>query len=278
MRSARFGSTDTLLPVIGVGTWQLERTDRAAAIAAIRRGVELGATHVDTAEMYGDGVVEELVGEAIGNMRASVVLVSKVLPDNATRRGTLEACERSLRRLGTDHLDGYLLHWPGPHPIAETVDAFEQLVRAGRIRWWGVSNFDRARLEEVVRIAGPGRVACNQVLYHLAERAIEHELLDACRRSEVAVVGYSPFGAGRFVIPAGSPLQEIGAARGATPRQVALAWLVRQPGLFTIPRSSQISHTERNVAAGDLVLTPEEIQRISDAFPRGPRGRELPTI
>src|SRR5215211_658618 len=214
----KFGSTGADVPVIGQGTWNLETDDRAEAIRAIRRGLELGLNHVDTAELYGDGAVEEIVAEAIAGRRHEVFLASKVLPSNASRRGTIAACERSLQRLRTDELDLYLLHWPGPHALEDTLAAFDELVRSGKIRAFGVSNFDVDDLEQAVRIAGAGRVACNQALYHLGERHAEADLLDACARNGVALVGYSPFGSGQFPSArsrGGQVLSEIAGKRGA---------------------------------------------------------------
>lgn len=268
------------VPVIGQGTWNLEQDDRAEALAALRRGLDLGLTHVDTAELYGDGAVEELVGDAITGRRADVFLVSKVLPENASRRGTIEACERSLRRLRTDRLDLYLLHWEGEHPLEDTVAAFEELVAAGKIGAWGVSNFDEDWLARVLALA-PGRVACNQVLYHLGERAIEHAVLPACAAAGVAVVGYSPFGSGDFPSPrsrVGRALAAVAAAHGATPRQVALAWLVHRPGTFTIPKAARIAHVEDNARALDLRLSPADLAAIDAACPRGPRRPGVPVL
>src|SRR5215831_7637783 len=195
----RFGWTGVSVPVIGQGTWQMEGDDRDACIASLRAGLDAGLLHIDTAELYGSGRVEsEIVAPAIQGRRDGLFLVSKVLPSNASYSGTLAACEGSLRRLRTDHLDVYLLHWPGPHPLAETLRAFEKLVSDGKIRFFGLSNFDADELETAVRLAGPRRIACNQVLYHLKERAIEHEVIPACERHEIAVVAYSPFGSGDF--------------------------------------------------------------------------------
>lgn len=270
MRHRPFGPTGQEVPVVGLGTWQMERDDADAAVRAIRRGLDLGANHVDTAELYGSGEVEELVGEAIAGRRDQLVLVSKVLPHNASRTGTIRSCEASLQRLKTDRLDGYLLHWEGPHPLEDTIAAFEELVAAGKIRWWGVSNFDEVWLDRAVRIAGPGKVACNQVLYHLLERSIEHRVIPACRAHGVAVVGYSPFGSGEFPeadSEGGKVLAEVAARRNATPRQVALAFLVREPGLFTIPKSSSMGRVEENVGAGDLELTARDVDEIDRAFP-----------
>src|SRR5262252_5225928 len=198
MQQRRFGPTSVKVPVIGQGTWMLERTERKRAVSALRRGLDEGMSHIDTAEMYGSGDVEEIVGEAIARRRSRVFLASKVLPGNASRRGTLEACERSLRRLKTDWLDLYLLHWPGSFPLEDTLEAFEELRSRDLIGAFGVSNFDVADLERAVAIAGEGQIACNQVLYHLGERAIEHDVIPWCKEHRIAVVAYSPFGSGQF--------------------------------------------------------------------------------
>ena len=181
LKQWKFGEGNALVPVIGQGTWYIDRGDRRSAVAALRRGIDLGMTHIDTAEMYGDA--EPVVAEAISGRRDEVFLVSKVLPSNASRRGTITACERSLARLNTDRLDCYLLHWRGSYPLQETVAAFEQLTDSGKIRSWGVSNFDTDDLNEILAVAGKGKIACNQVLYHLQERAIEHAVLPWCRAS-----------------------------------------------------------------------------------------------
>jgi diketogulonate reductase-like aldo/keto reductase len=281
VRRRPFGSTGVVLPVIGQGTWNLERDDPAAAVAALRRGLDLGLTHVDTAEMYGDGRVEVLVGRAIAGRRDEVFLVSKVLPAHASRAGVQRACEASLRRLGTDRLDLYLLHWPGRHPLEETLAGFADLVRAGKIRFFGVSNFDVDDLARAVAIAGPGAIACNQVLHHLGERAIEHALVPWCAARGIAVVGYSPFGSGDFPAPTshgGRVLAEVAARLGATPRQVALAFLVgRSDVLFTIPKAARAAHVEENAAAGALVLGAADVARLDAAFPVRPR-RRLPVL
>ena len=281
MERRRFGPTERLVPVIGQGTWHMEDDDPKAAIAALKLGLVLGLMHIDTAELYGSGSVEELVAEAIVGRREEVFLVSKVVPENASRAGTLSACEKSLARLGTDHLDCYLLHWPGEHPLEDTIVAFKQLEREGKILSWGFSNFDVPDLELAYRIAGPGRIACNQVLYHLRERAIEHAVIPWCEKHGVAVTAYSPFGSGRFPSPrsrGGRVLQEIAAAHEATPRQVALSFLLRWPSLFAIPKASRPEHVAENAGAGDLRLTREELARIEKAFPRGPRPQELPVM
>jgi len=285
MRYHLFGSTKRSVGVIGQGTWYIEDGDRREAVAALRRGLDLGMNHIDTAEMYGDGAAEAVVGEAIAGRRDEVFLVSKVLPHNASRAGTLAACERSLRHLKTDRLDCYLLHWRGRHPLAETIGAFAELMRAGKILAWGVSNFDTGDLDEALAaaaaVAGAGAIACNQVLYHLGERHIEHAVIPWCETHGVAVTGYSPFGHDDFPSSrsaGGRVLTEIAQAREATPRQVALAFLVREPGVFTIPKAGTVSHVEENAGAGDLVLNPDEIARIAAAFPLGRTQRGLPML
>ncbi len=281
MTTRLFGPTGVSVAAIGQGTWELDTASRRTAAAALRRGLDLGLTHVDTAEMYGDGVVEEVVGEAIAGRRAEVYLVSKVLPRNATTAGVVAACERSLRRLGVEQLDCYLLHWPSTHPLEATIAGFERLARDGKIRAWGVSNFGLEELEATARIAGTGRIACNQVLYHLEERAIEHDVLPWCEAHGVALVGYSPFGSGHFPAPAsrgGRVLAEVAAAHDASPRQVALAFLVRRPSLFAIPKAARVAHVEDNAAAAALALTAAELARIDAAFPRGRRRRGVPSL
>ncbi len=276
MEQRVFGPTGVTVPVIGQGTWRME-ADAAASVRALRRGLDLGMTHVDTAESYGRGRVEEIVGEAIAGRRDEVFLVSKVLPGNASRRGVVAACERSLKRLRTDYLDCYLLHWPSSHPLAETIAAFEQLVDDGKIRAWGVSNFDEEDLEEAVRLAGPGRVACNQVYYALDQRHVEHYLLPGCEQHGIALVAYSPFSQGGF--RSQPVLEEIARARRATPRQVVLRFLVRHPTVFTIPKASRIPHVEENAAGAGVGLEEEDITRIDQAFPPPrPRRRALPML
>jgi diketogulonate reductase-like aldo/keto reductase len=282
MQKRMFGSTGVAVPVIGQGTWQMENDDRQGAIRALQIGLDLGMTHIDTAELYGRGRVEEsIVAEAIAGRRDEVFLVSKVMPSNATYEGTLRACERSLRRLKTDRLDCYLLHWPGSHPLEDTIRAFEKLVREGKLRSWGVSNFNVDELEEAVRIAGPGRIACNQVLYHLEERAIEHSVLPWCERANIAVVGYSPFGNGRFPgpeSPRGRVLASVAQAHGVSPYQVALRFLIRRPSLFAIPKASREAHARDNAAAAKVELSSEELALLDAAFPLGPDTGELPVI
>ena len=279
MKQKPFGPHGPQVPVIGQGTWYIDRGDRADAVAALRRGIDLGMTHIDTAEMYGDA--ELVVADAIGGRRDGVFLVYKVLPSNASLRGTITACERSLARLKTDRLDCYLLHWRGPHPLAETVASFERLVDAGKIRSWGVSNFDHDDLDELLAVAGKGRIACNQVLYHLKERAIEHAVIPWCTRHDVAVVAYSPFGHDDFPQAASKPgalLEAIANAHGASPRQVALAFLTRARNVFAIPKASAAGHAADNAAAGSLMLSEDEIASLDRMFPRGRKPHSLPML
>ena len=281
MEHRPFGSTKREVAMIGQGTWNIEQADSGRAIGALRRGLDLGMTHIDTAEMYGSGASERLIGEAIAGRREQVYLVSKVLPSNASKRGTIKACDKSLANLNTDHMDCYLLHWRGSYPLEETVAAFETLKRDGKILAWGVSNFDVADLEELAAI-GAGMPACNQVLYHLKERAIEHAVLPWCRQHEVALVAYTPFGSSPEVYAGetaqGRVLQEVAAAHGATPRQVALAFLLRDPEVFVIPKASSIAHVTDNAGAGALRLSAAESARLDAAFPRGKPRRDLPMI
>ncbi|HSS47813.1 MAG TPA: aldo/keto reductase [Thermoanaerobaculia bacterium] len=281
MKKRAFGPTGQQVSIVGQGSWNMERDDRRAAVAALRRGLDEGMAHVDTAEMYGAGRVEEIVGEALTGRRDEVFLVSKVLPQNASRRGTVQACDQSLRRLRTDHLDCYLLHWPGSHPLADTIAAFEELVAAGKIHAWGLSNFDEEELVHAVAIAGPGKVACNQVLYHLQERAIEHAVIPFCAEHEIAVVAYSPFGQGHFPSPrsaGGRVLAEIAKAHGATSYQIVLAFLLRFPVLFAIPKAARAEHAVDNAQAAEIELSQDELRKIDAAFPRGPRRKGVPTL
>jgi diketogulonate reductase-like aldo/keto reductase len=279
MSQKRFGPLTTQVPAIGQGTWQMEQDDRGAAVAALRAGLDLGLIHVDTAEMYGSGAVEELVAEAIAGRREQVFLVSKVLPDNASRKGTLRACEQSLKRLKTDHLDCYLLHWPGRHALADTIAAFEELRSSGKIKAYGVSNFDERELAQALAIAGPGRITCNQVLYHLGERSIEHAVVPWCREHGVAVVGYTPFGRARFPPATGADvISGIAQRHGKTARQVALAFLTRDSDLFAIPKASRIEHVRDNAGAQGFELGPEDIAAIDAAFPLPRRRPGVPML
>lgn len=281
MERRSFGPIKREVAAIGQGTWQIEESSRAAAVAALRRGLDLGMSHIDTAEMYGSGESETIVGEAIAGRRDEVFLVSKVLPPNASRSGTVAACEKSLARLRTDRLDCYLLHWRGQYPLADTIAAFERLRRDGKILSWGVSNFDVADLEEAEEIAGEGRLACNQVLYNLGERAVEHAVLPWCEERGIAVVAYSPFGREGFPSPStpgGRVLAQIAAAQAATPRQVALRFLLRRPSVFVIPKAARADHAAENAAAGGLKLSEAEVVRIDHAFAQGPLPRILPML
>lgn len=266
------------VPVVGQGTWEMQ-ADRGASLAALRRGLDLGLTHVDTAEMYGDGACEEIVAEAMAGRRERVFLVSKVLPENASRAGTVRACEQSLRRLKTDHLDCYLLHWRGSHPLAETLAGFDELIAAGKIRGFGVSNFDVDDIEELARLAPLERCACNQVLLHLEQRYAEGALLQRCSQHGLTLVAYSPFGQGRLIRPGRDAaarravLDDVARAQGGTAHAVALAFLLRSPGVVVIPKASQVAHVEDNAAAARVVLTDEQLARIDAAFPRS--GRRL---
>lgn len=281
-RQRIFGSTGRPVAAVGQGSWRADEGGAAGAVAALRRGLDLGMTHIDTAELYGSGAAESLVGTAIKGRRDEVFLVSKVMPGNASKRGTIAACEKSLARLGTDRLDCYLLHWRGSHPLSETLAAFASLVRDGKIRAWGVSNFDVADLEELARIGGAGHPACNQVLYHLQERYIEHALIPWCAAHGTAVVAYTPFGETPGIFAArsrqGRVLHEIAAGHAATARQVALAFLLRHAEVFVIPKASAIEHVADNAAAAGLVLSAAETAQIEAAFPRGTPRRGLPMI
>lgn len=268
------GSGGRQVSVIGLGTWMMEQ-DGPPAIEALRRGMTESADHIDTAEMYGSGRVEKIVGEAIQGRRERVFLTSKVLPSNASYEGTLKACERSLTRLGTDHLDLYLLHWRGSIPLEETFRAFEKLHADGKILAFGVSNFDVKDMEEAVSIVGPGKISCNQVLYHLKERAIEYEVLPWCLKRNIPVVAYSPLGNGKF--PKSRVLEEQARTSNATPQQVALSFLIRHAGVLAIPKSSNPGHVLENVQAGSLKLTEESIRRIDEEFPAR-RRRSLPML
>jgi diketogulonate reductase-like aldo/keto reductase len=264
------------VPVIGMGTWMIEGTSRDAerrAIEALHLGLNLGMNHIDTAEMYGNGRAEELVAEAVdGQREKEVFLVSKVLPSNASYEGTLKACERSLKRLKTDFIDLYLLHWPSSqHPIEETMRAMEKLVDEGMIKFIGVSNFDVEQLREAQNALVKHRIACNQVLYHLAYRGIERELLPYCTENGIAIVGYSPFGHGNFLSShsrGGKVLAEIAKRQNRTVRQVALNFLTRDSNLFTIPKAGNPDHIRENSGAvGNWKLTDEDIVAIDRTFP-----------
>lgn len=277
-----FGTTRRGVASVGQGTWKIEASAAGAAVAALRRGLDLGLTHIDTAEMYGSGVSEKIIGKAIEGRRDQVFLVSKVLPDHASKNGTLAACEKSLAHLRTDRLDCFLLHWRGSIPLEETIGAFETLLRQGKVLAWGVSNFDVPDLDEVAAIAGAGHPACNQVLYHLKERAIEHAVLPWCAKHGSAVVAYTPFGQSPEIFEgaskAGRVLREIADSHGATPRQVALRFLLRQPQIFVIPKASDIAHVEENAGTYNVDLDDSDIAKIDAAFPLRKAPRGLPMI
>ena len=262
------------VPVLGQGTWGMgERpAARRPEVDALQCGLDLGMTLVDTAEMYGDGAAEELVGAALAGRRDDCFLVSKVYPHNATRAGTIAACERSLRRLGTDRIDLYLLHWRGQVALAETVAAFGELVRAGKILYWGVSNFDVADMAELLRVPGGAAVAANQVLYNLTRRGIEHDLLPWCAAQAVPVMAYSPLEQARLLDD--GTLARIAAQHAATPAQIALAWVLRQENLIAIPKASVAAHVRQNHAALSIQLSPDDMAMLDRAF--RPPVRKMP--
>jgi diketogulonate reductase-like aldo/keto reductase len=258
------------VPVLGQGTWKMgeDSAKRLSEIAALRLGLDLGMTLIDTAEMYGQGGSEELIAEAIDGRRADIFLVSKVYPHNATRQGAVAACDRSLRRLKTDYLDLYLLHWRGSVPLMETIDAFQSLKAAGKIRDYGVSNFDREDMEEAAGVPGGQAIATNQVLYNLMRRGVEWALLPWCRQRKIPIMAYSPIEQGRL----SSKVAALARRRGVTPVQVALAWLLHQEGVIVIPKASSQSHVRENRAALDLTLTDVDLAELDKLFPP-PRGK-----
>jgi diketogulonate reductase-like aldo/keto reductase len=273
MRTVTLKSGDKV-PVLGLGTWRMgeRKGERAAEVAAIRLGLELGITLIDTAEMYGDGGAEEAIAEAIAGRRDGLFVVSKVYPHNASRAGTVAACERSLKRLKTDRLDLYLLHWRGSVPLAETVEAFEKLRQAGKIRSWGVSNFDTGDMAELAGLPQGGSCAANQVLYHLGSRGIEWQLLDACRKAEAMVMAYSPLGQGPLLRkPA---LKAVADKHGTDPAAIALAWVLRQPGVVAIPKAVRAEHVRANMKALDVKLDADDLKALDAAFP--PPRRAVP--
>lgn len=275
MLTKPFGATGVEVAVIGQGTWDVpERGARAEeAKRALQCGIELGMTHLDTAEMYGSGRVEELVRKAIAGIpRESLFIATKVLPGNAHFQGTLAAAERSLTRLGLDYVDLYMLHWQSEHPLEETMRALERLVRDGKTRFVGVSNLDAGEMLEAAAHLGSIPLACNQILYHLNERGAEHRVIPAARERGIAIVAYTPFGRGRFPRAQAGPggeLDAIARKHGATVRQVILAFLTREPHVFTIPKASRVEHVRENAGAGDLTLDPGDVAAIDAAFPLG---------
>jgi len=265
------------LPVLGQGTWYMgdEPNRRAEEIATLRLGIDLGMNLIDTAEMYGDGASEKLVGDAIAGRRDEVFLVSKVLPSNASRSGTIAACERSLKRLGTDRIDLYLLHWRGRTPFAETIAAFEALQNAGKIRHWGVSNMDVGDMSEIARASGGDAISTNQVLYNLKRRGIEYDLLPQAQARELPLMAYSPIEQGRLTeYP---EIEDIADKHGVTPAQIALAWVMRQQGVIAIPKASTLRHVQENRAALDVKLTAEDLAALDEVFPppTGPESLEM---
>jgi diketogulonate reductase-like aldo/keto reductase len=260
-------------PAYGQGTWHMgeSRTRFADEAAALKLGIDLGITLIDTAEMYGNGIAEEIVAEAAKGRRDELFIVSKVLPYNGSQRGTIDACERSLRRLKTDHIDLYLLHWRGSHPFAETLAAFDKLKQQGKIRYHGVSNFDRRDMEEWAKQAGGDTVASNQILYNLTRRGPEWDVIPWCRQRSVSIMAYSPIEQGRMLGSKG--LVEIAARHpGATPAQVALAWLLRRDGMIVIPKASNQAHVRENFGALELQLSDQDLADLDRAFPP-PKGR-----
>lgn len=273
MRTTQLPSGEQV-PVLGLGTWHMgERPEhRRDERDAIRCAIDNGMALIDTAEMYGDGAAEELIGEALAGRRADAFIVSKVLPHHATRRGTVAACEDSLRRLGTDVIDLYLLHWPGAVPLEETLAAFDALLRAGKIRYWGVSNFDTADMEELAALAGGNAAAANQVLYNLTRRGIEFDLMPWCRQRQLPIMAYSPLEQGRLL---GEPeLLRVAADHSATPAQIALRWVLRDDGMIALPKAGTPNHVEQLRSALDLPLSPQDMAALDRAF--APPKRKLP--
>ena len=274
MRTVKLPSGERI-PVLGQGTWHLAEVAarRDEEILALRRGLDLGMTVIDTAEMYADGEAEKLVGEAIAGRRDEVFLVSKVLPQHATARGTVAACEGSLRRLGTDRIDLYLLHWRGRVPLADTVEAFGGLQQAGLIRYWGVSNFDAPDMKELTALPGGLEVATDQVLYNLSRRGPELNLFPLLRELRVPIMAYSPIEQGRILRH--PVLREIAELHHATPAQIALAWVLRRDDVCAIPRASRLEHTNENRAAADIQLDQADLSQLDQEFPRPERVRPL---
>ena len=256
-----------LIPILGMGTWQMGENakNRQNEIDALRHGLDLGLSLIDTAEMYGEGGAEEVIAQAIANRRAEVFLVSKVYPHNASKRGAIAACERSLKRLKTDYLDLYLLHWRGSVPLVETLEAFQTLQQAGKIRSYGVSNFDVEDMEEAIGLKDGKGIATNQVLYNLMRRGIEWNLLPWCQQRGIPIMAYSPIEQGRLLN--NQTLKAIAGERGVTAAQVAIAWLLHQDNVIVIPKSSRIDHVEQNYAALNLKLSADELASLDAAFP-----------
>ncbi len=266
MKTVTLKSGDKV-PVLGLGTWHMgeRKSERAAEVAAIRLGLDLGIRLIDTAEMYGEGGAEEMLAEALAGRRDEIFLVSKVYPHNASRKGVVVACERSLARLKTDRLDLYLLHWRGPVPLAETVEAFESLKKSGKIRQWGVSNLDAGDMEELAGVPNGNNCASNQVLYHLDSRGIEWSVLPKCQKAEVMVMAYSPLGQGPLLRK--PVLKKVADKHGTDPAAIALAWVLRHPGVITIPKAVKPDHVRANMKALDVKLDAEDLKALDAAFP-----------
>jgi diketogulonate reductase-like aldo/keto reductase len=283
MLKRKFGWTDLETAIIGQGTWMIEDGSdfESRAVQVLRLGMDLGMTHIDTAEMYGHGHTEELVAEAIAGRRDEVFLASKVLPSNASYEGTLRACQRSLKRLKTEWLDLYLLHWPGSHPIGETMRAMEKLVAEGLVRLIGVSNFDVEELKAAEQALHNEQMACNQVLYHLGYRGVERRIIPYCTDRGIAVVGYAPFGHRNFPSASsigGRILSEIAKRHGRTPRQVALNFLTRHPCTFTIPKTTHLERVKENAGGVGWQLTEYDCTAIEHAFPMSNQDSPLEMI
>jgi diketogulonate reductase-like aldo/keto reductase len=265
------------VPALGQGTWKMgeQRSRRGDEVRALQLGIDLGMTLIDTAEMYANGIAEEITGEAIKGRRDAVFLVSKVLPSNASRSGTIAACERSLKRLGVETIDLYLLHWPGSHPLTETVAGFKALQQAGKIRQFGVSNFDVGEMEELFAVGGEA-VAANQVLYNLSRRGIEYDLVPWQAQHRIPIMAYSPIEQGRLAHH--RALSDIAVRHNSTPAQIALAWALAQPATIVIPKASTEHHVRENRTAADIVLTPEDFAALDAAFPPPRRKSSLEMI
>nr|WP_319513079.1 aldo/keto reductase [uncultured Cohaesibacter sp.] len=274
MKTVTFAHQD-VVPALGQGTWYMgdDPSRKADEVASLRRGVELGMTLIDTAEMYGSGKSESVVGEAIAPIRDNVFLVSKVLPFNASHEGTLEACEASLSRLGTDRLDLYLLHWPGPHPLEETIAAFEELQQAGKIRHWGVSNFDPNDMTELMSTQGGEQVATNQVLYNLTRRGIEWDLLPQSQEDGLPIMAYSPIEQARLLSK--PELKSLASDLDLTPAQLALAWVIRESGIVAIPKAGTVAHVEENARTLEIDLNDETLSELDRLFPPPTRATSL---
>jgi diketogulonate reductase-like aldo/keto reductase len=274
MRQVTLASGATV-PQLGLGTWHMgeNRGQRGAEADALRLGLDLGMTLIDTAEMYAEGGAEEVVAEAVKGRRDEVFIVSKVYPHNASKSGAIAACERSLKRLKVDRIDLYLLHWRGSHPLAETVSAFERLKGDGKIGEWGVSNLDTEDMAELAGVAKGRNCVANQVLYHLGSRGIEWDLLDACAERKVAVMAYSPLGQGRILRD--RALAKVAERHGVSPAAIALAWTMRHPHVIAIPKASRPEHVRENLVAADLVLAPADIADLDAAFPPPKRATPL---